>query len=172
MSMSRQLAVAVLGLAMAGAVVAATPQGVARVDRFARETAPGCVSGPATSCFDAGFRFADADASRGLSMAELDELRGDVLDWTKANRERLTKGDRQAILATLAIVELAGLGTIFSSYDADQDGELSRAETLADLRLDDRPLPKLAADPEVVDWARLRGRLGPAAALLDALRPQ
>jgi hypothetical protein len=170
MSRSRLLAASFVGLIAAGTVVAALPDGVARVDRFARESVPGCVSGPATSCFDAGFRFADFDGSRGLSVAELDELRGDVLAWTKANRERLTKADRQGILATLAIVELAGLENIFLSYDEDRDGELSRAEALADLRLDDRPLPEIANDPEVVDWTRLRGRLGPAAALLDALR--
>lgn len=161
----------VLGLTVAASVLAAVPDGLARLDRFARETAPRCASIPATSCFEAGFRFVDADATGGLSRRELDGLRRDLLDWTKRNREQLAAADRQGILATLAVIELAGFENLFVSYDTDGDGELRRRELLADVRLDERPLPQLVADPRVVDWDRLRQRLGPAALLLDQLRP-
>ncbi len=160
-----------LASAVAASALAAVPEGLARLDRFARETAPRCVSVPATTCFEVSFHFADADGSGGLSRAELDTLRRDVLDWTRLNRERLAPGDRQGILATLAVIEVAGFESLFASYDADGDGVLSRVELLADLRLDERPLPQLAADPGAVDWDSLRRRLGPAALLLDQLRP-
>lgn len=161
----------VLGLTVAASALAAVPEGLARLDRFVRETAPRCVSIPATTCFEASFRFADADGGGGLSRAELDTLRRDLLDWTRLHREQLAPADRQGILATLAVIELAGFESLFASYDADGDGALSRQELLADVRLDERPLPQLAADPGVVDWDSLRRRLGPAALLLDQLRP-
>lgn len=160
-----------LGLTVAASALAAVPEGLARLDRFARETAPRCISIPATTCFEVSFRFADADGGGGLSRSELDTLRRDVLDWTRLNRERLAPADRQGILATLAVIEVAGFENLFASYDTDRDGELSRQELLADVRLDERPLPQLAADPGAVDWHGLRQRLGPAALLLDQLRP-
>jgi hypothetical protein len=65
-----------------------------------------------------------------------------------------------------------GIDTIFESYDADGNGQLTRDEAAADLRLDARPLPVLLEDPDAVDWTRLRARLGPAAILLaDVLPP-
>jgi hypothetical protein len=166
------LAVAALLAGAFGAAAATGARDLERLDRFARDTGPFCAQASARLCFERSFRFADRDGDGELSVDELRALKTSVLDWTRANRERLAPADRKGILATLAIVELAGLESLIASYDADGNGRLSRAELLADVRLDDRPLPLLVADPGVVDWPRLRGRLGAAGALLDAVLPQ
>lgn len=172
----RALRLALVALLLgAGAAVAAaaTPApDLARLDRFARDTGPFCAQASARLCFERSFRFADADGDGELSVDELRTLKALVLDWTRERREQLAPADRKGILATLAIIELAGLETLVASYDADGNGKLSRKELLADVRLDDRPLPVLVADPGVVDWARLRGRLGPAGMLLDGVLPR
>jgi hypothetical protein len=164
-----------LGAFLLGAVgpasAATAPRDLARLDQFARDTGPFCAQASARLCFERSFRFADADGDGELSADELRELKGAVLDWVRQNRERLAPADRKGILATLALVELAGLDNLIASYDTDGNGRLSRDELQADIRLDDRPLPVLVADPSVVDWSRLRGRLGPAAALLDGMLP-
>jgi hypothetical protein len=166
-------AAAAILLATLGAALAATSaRDLDQLDRFARDTGPFCAQASSRLCFERSFRFADADGDGELSLGEMRELKALVLDWTRANRERLAPADRRGILATLAIIDLAGLESLIQSYDTDGNGRLSRAELLADVRLDDRPLPVLVADPGVVDWPRLRGRLGPAGALLDAVLPQ
>jgi hypothetical protein len=165
-----------LGALLIGAPAAAAgppvPHDLAGLDRFARETGPFCAQASARLCFERSFRFADADADGELAAEELVALKGTVLAWVRQNRERLAPADRKGILATLAVVELAGLDSLIASYDADGNGKLTRKELQADVRLDDRPLPVLVADPDVVDWVRLRGRLGPAGVLLDGLLPQ
>jgi hypothetical protein len=80
-------------------------------------------------------------------------------------------GRQQALVASLLVVQLVGIDTIFDSYDADRNGQLTRDEAAADLRFDARPLPVLFEDPDAVDWTRLRARLGPAAILLADVLP-
>jgi hypothetical protein len=156
----------------AWAAGAADGPDLAPLDRFARDTGPFCAQASARLCFERSFRFADADADGELAVPELRDLKKAVLAWVRQNRERLSPDDRKGILAVLAMVELAGLESLAASYDADGNGKLSREELQADVRLDDRPLPVLVADPSVVDWPRLRDRLGAAGALLDGMVPR
>ncbi|HET6469031.1 MAG TPA: hypothetical protein VFG43_11710 [Geminicoccaceae bacterium] len=142
---------------------------LAAFDRFARAAGPYCAQAAATACFERSFRFADRDGDGELSLAELELLRRATREWTSANREQLAPADRRGILATLAVIELAGLPRLFRSYDTDASGGLDRAELLADVRLDDRPLAELVRDRDAVDWPSLGRRLGPAAALVDGL---
>jgi hypothetical protein len=48
---------------------------------------------------------------------------------------------------------------------------LTKEEVLADVRLDQRPLPQVLSDPKAVDWEKLAGRAGSAAPLLRRLFP-
>jgi hypothetical protein len=169
--LSYLLPVSVL-VAATAAVAAVTPDGLERFDSFARSAGPFCAQAASRQCFERAFTFADADGDGGLSLTEVDEVRVTTLDWTRANRDELSPNDRKGILGALALVEVAGLEHLFASYDADGDGELDRKELQADVKLDDRPLPKLVHDPNAVNWASVRGRLGPAAMLLDGILPR
>ena len=141
-------------------------------DDFARRSEAYCAEAPSRRCFDNGFRFADADGDGGVSIVEARRFHDGVRSWSLAHRAEMSPADQQALLAALLIVQAAGVDAIFASYDADEDGRLTRGEAAADLRLDDRPMSVLLDDPNAVDWARLRARLGSAGLLLgDALPP-
>ena len=64
-----------------------------------------------------------------------------------------------------------GIDNLIASYDTNGDGFLSKEELLADVKLDQRPLPVVLSDPKSVDWDRLAGRAGVAAPLLRRLFP-
>ena len=135
-------------------------------DDFARRNEAYCAEAPSRQCFDRGFVFADADRDGAVTIAEAHRFHDGFRSWGLARRAEMPPADQEALLATLLAVQVVGIDAIFASYDADGDGRLTRAEAAADLRLDDRPMPVLLEDPEAVDWARLRARLGPAALLL------
>lgn len=163
----RFLLLAALAAAVPAAAQTTAPAGTARIDRFVRDNAQLCAQAASTDCFDRSFRFADTDRDGQLSLPELQALQADMFEWLRANRDRLSPGDRRGVFGTLAIVEMAGLPRLFASYDEDGDGKLNRTELLADVRLDERPLALLVRDPEAVNWSSLRKRLGAAAPLLD-----
>jgi hypothetical protein len=71
----------------------------------------------------------------------------------------------------LVVVQTVGIDSFFQSYDTNGDGTLSKEELLADVRLDQRPLPQVLADPKSVDWDKLASRAGAAAPLLRRLFP-
>lgn len=164
----------VLACLLALSPLAATPApaaDIARFDKFARENAVFCAQGSSRQCYQRIFVFADRDGDGELSLAELEAVQQAVLEWTKQNRERLSRDDRRGILAALAVVEIAGLSNLLASYDTDGNGKLSQQELAADIRLDDRPVPVLVNDPEAIDWVAFRGRLGAAGPLLDSMLP-
>jgi hypothetical protein len=167
------LVLLLLALIMADTAAAqpVEPIDVARIDRFARESGPFCARAASSACFDRSFRFADRDRDDHLSLPELQSVQRDLFEWMRQNRERLSPEDRRGVFGALAVVELAGLPRLFASYDADHDGSLSRAELLADVQLDERPLAVLVRDRNAIDWSRLRGRLGAAGPLLDGAVP-
>ena len=56
--------------------------------------------------------------------------------------------------------------------DANDDGGLSEDEIFADFQRDQRPMAKIVADPDSVDWASFAGRFGKLGFLvLDLLPP-
>jgi hypothetical protein len=69
------------------------------------------------------------------------------------------------------VIQTVGPDALFESYDTNRDGALTKEEALADIRLDQRPLPQVLSDPNAVDWRRLTDRAGMAAPLLKRLFP-
>lgn len=165
--------VAAVAVAVVAGTTAAAPVGAPTgapagrdLERFAAATGPSCAREPARACIDRGFAFVDGDKDGFLSLAEVEAVEKQAEGWAQANAGRLPPAERQKLIMGLLIVQTVGVGQVFASYDADADGRLSEAEATADLRLDERPLPQLLADPGAVNWQQLSSRAGVAAPLL------
>ena len=140
-------------------------------DQFVRTTAPACATIASAECYARLFRFADQDRDGYLDQAEVAALRDEARTWVLGHGPEMHPQDRQAAVLTLLALDYVGLDQLFASYDANGDGRLSPAELSADIRLDQRPIPVLARDPDAIDWQRLKTRLGPAADLLGSFLP-
>lgn len=132
---------------------------------------PICLKAPAAQCVDKGFAYADRDRDGRLSLAEARTVEAEVAAWTKANANRLPPEERQRLVTGMVVFQTVGVENVFASYDANGDGALTKEEVLADVKLDQRPLPQVLSDPNSVNWDRLAARAGSAAPLLRRLFP-
>jgi hypothetical protein len=155
-----------LAAASAGAVPEAP---VIAFDRFVRTSDPVCRRDPAPVCVDLAWRFADADGDDGLSIDELRALRADLEVWAIWRQTELAAQERSGIAMGLWLLDVVGLDYLHAAYDADGDGWISRAELLADVRLDQRPLSAILLDPDAVDRSAIVRRLGLPPAILDQI---
>lgn len=167
---TRSLGAALIVALAALPVWAATPAPTAgTLDRFLETSVPFCMKAPAAQCVGRGFEYADRDRNERLSLAEAKATQAELNRWTKANGRRLPPQEREKLLMGLILVQTVGPEQLFRSYDADGDGELTREEVTADLKLDRRPLPEILTDPSAIDWDSLSARAGQAAPLLKRL---
>lgn len=137
----------------------AAPAGAVALDGFIARAAKPCQAGPATACIDLAWAFADRNGDRTLDLAEMRALRATVAGWAEWKGAALPEQTRAGLALALWTVDAVGLDKMVAAYDANGDGRLNRAEALADLRLDDRPLRVLLADPAALDRAALQRRL-------------
>jgi hypothetical protein len=140
-------------------------------DRFMAASRPVCTGQPAGSCVALAWSFADSDGDQGLSVAELAAIRTELGSWALRNREQLTAPERSGLALGLLLVDSLGLERLLAQFDSDGDGALSRSELLADVRLDQRPLPETLLDPVAVDRRALARRLGLPVEMLERLEP-
>ncbi len=138
-------------------------------DRFLGQAAPICLSQSAIACVNKAWGYGDRDRDGKLSIAEVNRNRRLLSRWVARRHHRLAEQDRQSILLGLMLVESVGLERLFAGFDSDRDGHLSRAELLADVALDERPLGQILSDPKAVDWSAIRNRLGGMGSLLDGV---
>ncbi|MFQ5971236.1 MAG: hypothetical protein ACE5Q3_02825 [Alphaproteobacteria bacterium] len=174
MAKARLLSVGVVMFCLASTPPWAQPPGAPGApalafDDFVRATGPICLLRPAPQCVDASWRFADADADRALSLDEVLAVRGALEDWSLWRAEDLAPKDRTAINFGLFIADVIGVENLFDAYDTNADDRLSRAELLADVTLDGRPIGQILVDPQAVDREAVRERLGKAAPMLEGL---
>lgn len=158
-----------LPLAVTILTAAAPAPKPAELDRFVSSAGQICLKAPARTCIDRGFAHADTDRSGTLSLAEVTAVQRQVDAWYAANGQKLPPADRQRLNVGLLVVRTVGPGQLFASYDSNADGQLTKAEALADLKLDDRPLPVILGDPNAIDWTKVGARAGSAAPLLRGL---
>jgi hypothetical protein len=156
-------------LSTASFATAPTPPDSASLDRFLATSVPLCLKAPAVQCVDEGFTFSDRNQDGKLSLAEVQAIQAEVTDWAKSNARRLPPQDRDKLIVGLLLIQTVGPQQLFSSYDGNRDGALTREELTADIRLDKRPLPEILSDPAAIDWDSLAARAGDAAPLLRQL---
>jgi hypothetical protein len=144
---------------------------VLEVDRFVAESGPVCLDRPAAACVEKGFAFADRNEDQGLSVVELEEVRDELRAWAQWRVDDLYPTERSLLALGFVVVEGVGIERLHALYDQDADGLVDRAELLADVRLDERPLGEVLLDPEAVDRAAIAARLGLPPALLERLQP-
>jgi hypothetical protein len=140
-------------------------------DRFVTVSSPVCQHQPADDCVDVGFAFADADGDGRLSVSELEALRHQIRAWSEWRRPDLTEFELRSIALGLWLVDALGVEALQALYDENRDLYLTRAELLADVTLDERPLGEVLLDPEALDRAAIAARLGLPPALLERLQP-
>ena len=144
---------------------------VLEVDRFVAESGPVCLDRPAAACVEKGFAFADRNDDQGLSVVELEEVRDELRAWAQWRADDLYPTERSLLALGFVVVDGVGIERLHALYDQDGDGLVDRAELLADVRLDERPLGEVLLDPEAVDRAAIAARLGLPPALLERLQP-
>jgi hypothetical protein len=140
-------------------------------DRFVTVSSPVCQHQPADDCVDVGFAFADADGDGRLSVSELEALRHQIRAWSEWRRPDLTEFELRSIALGLWLVDALGVEALQALYDEDRDLYLTRAELLADVTLDERPLGEVLLDPDAVDRQAIARRLGALAPFLDQALP-
>lgn len=160
------LALAAWGLA---AAAAAPEPPIVAFDRFVTESNPVCRFGRAEDCVDLAWRFADSDGDQGLSVEELQAIRTDLEVWAIWRQADLAARERSGIAMGLWLVEAVGLEYLHAAYDDDGNGLISRAELLADVHLDERPIGAVLLDPQAVDHAAIGRRLGLPPTVLERL---
>lgn len=136
---------------------------------FVQDVALLCARASSTVCVEETFAGLDKDRDGRLSPVETQAAHAGLAGWTQANYEQLSAIDRHGLSLTLQAIDLIGLSRIVWLYDTDGDGALTLDEATQDVRLDSRPLAELYDTGELVDWSRVRQRLGPSAVLLDYL---
>lgn len=142
------------------------------LDRFLGQAGPTCDQAPSNVCVDAGFRFADTDHDGRLSVAELERVRAAIGDWMAWRGGSLPEDAQSRVAFGIMIVDTLGIPAIVASYDQDGDGQLTKQEAVADVRLDHRTLAEVLADPASVNRVALQQRLGVMGAMTENVFPQ
>lgn len=138
-------------------------------EQFLIASSPVCLNQPSAHCVDIGWQFADTDHDGTLSFAEIQAVRTALQEWLSWKWPELSAKDRTNITLGLMVVDIIGLDKLFAGLNTAGNGKLSRAELLADVTLDDRPLGPVLQDPDAVDRKALAQRLGRVAPIVQSM---
>jgi hypothetical protein len=131
-----------------------------------------CAEEPARTCTGQVSSFLDSDNDRQVSLPEFEAVRAQAKSAVTEKESGLSAIERNLISVALLIFNQAKLPAVFARFDADNDGGLSEDELFADFQRDQRPMAKIIADPDSVDWKSFAGRFGKLGFLvLDLLPP-
>ncbi|MGE5538872.1 MAG: hypothetical protein ACM30I_09655 [Gemmatimonas sp.] len=136
---------------------------------FIDESAVPCQTRPAKECVDLGWRYAAAKPRDGLTVDDLQKLRTQLGSWFEVNKALLPARTRASFALGLMLADGMGMERLHAGFDTNHDGKVSQQELLADVKMDNRPLGQVLADPAAVDRAGVARRLGLPPALTDGL---
>jgi len=138
-------------------------------DHFMKVSSPICSYEPSGRCVDAGWQFADADHDGTITLAEFEAVRAAFQDWMSWKGDEIPTRTRLNVALGMAIFDMFGMQNIFTALNTSGTGKLTRAELLADVHLDNRPLGQVLLDPKAVDRAAIAHKLGAAGEAANAL---
>ena len=138
-------------------------------DRFMVASSPVCSFEPSKRCVDMGWRFADADRDGTLSLAEIKSVRAALQDWMAWKGDAIPRKGRTGVTLGLIVFDMIGAEKLFATLNTSHTGRLTKAELLADVRLDERPLGAVLQDPKSVDREDLAKKLGGAAPVVNGM---
>lgn len=128
-----------------------------------------CEEAPAEECIEHGWEYADSNADDELDKKELAKLRSDLNAWADWKSDSLSGKDRTKLSIARSLANSLELDDLVQSYDKDDSGTITRSELLADIEVDQRPLPEILADKQATDWQAIGERLGPFGSLIGSL---
>lgn len=128
-----------------------------------------CEEAPAKECIDHGWAYADRNGDDQLDRKELEALRSDMNAWADWRSDSLSGKDRTKLSIARSIANSLELDDLIQGYDEDDSGTITRGELLADIKVDQRPLPEILADKQATDWQAIGERLGPFGSLVGSL---
>ena len=147
----------------------AAPPGVLAFDRFIAASSPTCLNEPSARCLDVGWHFADANRDGTLSLAEIKTVRAALQNWLTWKGDAIPARERTNVTLGLIVLDVIGLDKLFASLNVSGTGKLTRAELLADVKLDNRPLGQVLQDPKAVDRKAVAAKLGRAAPVVGGM---
>jgi hypothetical protein len=136
---------------------------------FIDEASTPCQTQPAKTCVDLGWRYAVANPRDGLTVADLQKFRTQLGSWYAVNRSLLPPRARSSFSLGMMLADGIGMERLHAGFDTNHDGKVSQQELLADVKMDNRPLGQVLADPNAVDRPKLAQRLGLPPAITDGL---
>ena len=156
-----------------GALVAATLPAYARnpYAGFIIGLRDVCAREPAHVCTGRVAAFLDSNNDKRITLQEFESVRATADTAVRDRGSGLSAIERNMTAIGLLTLQHAKLADVFAAFDTDRSGELSEAELFADFRLDQRPLAKIIADPDGVDWQSFSGRFGKFGFLVRDLLP-
>lgn len=147
----------------------AVPAEVAGFDKFMTASSPICSFQPSYDCLETGWRYADANKDGYLELAEVMEVRAAFVNWLDWKSPQMPAGQRTGTAIGLLIVDTIGIPNIFAGLNTSGNGKLSRAELVRDIKLDQRPLGAVLADPKAVDRKAIAARVGRFAPIVNSM---
>ena len=130
-----------------------------------------CAEQPARACTGRVSSFLDSDKDKRVSLREFEAVRGDAKSAVSKKNSSLSTTERNMISIALLAFQQVKLADVFGKFDSNNDGGLSEGELFADFKLDQRPMAKIVADDNGVDWQSLAARFGEVGFLLLDLLP-
>jgi len=141
----------------------------AAFEQFIGQSSAPCNTRPAAECVAIGWKYLDHDRNGGLTVPEVQRLRQAMGEWLTWKGQALPTQARSGMGMGLLLADGLGVEKVFNGFDGNGDGKVTQAELLTDVKLDQRPLGQVLADPAAVDRAGLARRLGLPVQLLDGL---